>query len=199
MTGIDARRSTSATSLGATVVMDDEGRIRIPRGGAVSAALLRIGLGWLYVWGFVSQALGVGYTNDGDTWHFSFSTDAGWITSGFKTSPTEGYIGSAAGGWLNDTLLDGLPTGIEDTLWIFAMGGLGLALTLGIFSRIAGWGGLALNLIVWFATFPPENNPVLDGEHFAFGFGILLVMWLQASNYWGFGRWWRARTPAILH
>jgi len=25
------------------------------------------------------------------------------------------------------------------------------------------------------------------------------LMWLHASNYWGIGRWWRAKTPAFLH
>jgi thiosulfate dehydrogenase [quinone] large subunit len=32
-----------------------------------------------------------------------------------------------------------------------------------------------------------------------FAFILLLLMWIQASNYWGIGRWWRARTPAFLH
>jgi hypothetical protein len=31
-----------------------------------------------------------------------------------------------------------LPTGVDDFGWIFALGGLGIALTLGICSRIAG-------------------------------------------------------------
>jgi thiosulfate dehydrogenase (quinone) large subunit len=30
-------------------------------------------------------------------------------------------------------------------------------------------------------------------------FAVFLLMWLHASNYWGIGRWWRAKTPALLH
>jgi thiosulfate dehydrogenase (quinone) large subunit len=197
-----------------TVAMDAAGRIRIPRGGARTAALLRIGLGLMYLWAFISQGLGVGYTNVRSTaqpppadsaapapvvyrWTFSYDADQGWITSGFKHSPTEGYIQKNAHGPIG-TLLKDLPTGLDDFGWIFALGGLGIALTFGLFSRIAGWGGLILNLMIWFAAFPPSTNPIIDGEHMAFALSILLLMWIQASNYWGFGRWWRAHVPFWL-
>jgi thiosulfate dehydrogenase [quinone] large subunit len=86
-----------------------------------------------------------------------------------------------------------------DFLWIFAIGGLGIALTIGIAANIAGWGGLILNLMIWLATFPPSTNPLIDAEHVTFALSLLLLMWLQASNYWGIGRWWRARTPTFLN
>jgi hypothetical protein len=35
----------------------------LPRGAATSAALLRIALGLVYLWAFVAQGFGVGYTN----------------------------------------------------------------------------------------------------------------------------------------
>ena len=191
-----------------SVQMDASGRILLPRAGAVTASLLRIGLGLLYLWAFVSQGLGLGYSNVSAAeaanptanpsygWHFEEDTDAGWITSGFSTSPTEGYTGGLHG---PTSFVKDLPVGLVDFIWIFAIGGLGIALTFGIFSVIAGWGGLILNLCIWFAAFPPSNNPVLDGEHMAFALAIFLMMWLQASNHWGFGRWWRAHTPALLH
>ena len=50
-----------------------------------------------------------------------------------------------------------------------------------------------------FSTFPPSTTPIFDAEHFMFAFILLLLMWVQASNYWGIGRWWRAETPAFLH
>jgi hypothetical protein len=80
------------------------------------------------------------------------------------------------------------------------LGGLGIALTLGIAMRIAGWGGFALNIMLWFSRpFPPSGNPVIDGEHMAFAFGILLLMFLHAGNRFGLGRWWEAHTPALIH
>ena len=64
---------------------------------------------------------------------------------------------------------------------------------------IVGWGGFVLNVLIWFSNFPPSSNPILDGEHMAFALSILLLMFLQAGNYWGLGRWWRAHTPKLLH
>jgi thiosulfate dehydrogenase [quinone] large subunit len=198
---------TSGSRWTEPVAMDRDGRVQIPRAGAITAALLRLGLGFLYLWAFVSQGFGVGYTNT-DTpatasapvtygWHFSYDADNGWITSGFEHSPTGPYVDKTHGptAWV----VQNLPAGVDDFGWMFAIGGLGIALTLGICSRIAGWGGLALNLMIWFAGFPPSSNPLLDGEHMAFALSILLLMWLQASNHWGVGRWWRAHTPAFLH
>jgi thiosulfate dehydrogenase [quinone] large subunit len=54
---------TDETAERGIYVFDDAGRIRVQRGGANAAALLRIGLGFLYLWAFLEQGLGVGYTN----------------------------------------------------------------------------------------------------------------------------------------
>jgi thiosulfate dehydrogenase [quinone] large subunit len=190
-----------------TIVMDAAGRIQIPRAGARTAAILRIGIGLIYLWAFFSQGFGIGYSNQPATvkegapasyaWHFSYDASNGWISSGFKHSPSTGYVASTDGPLA--FIPQNLPTGLEDFFWMFAIGGLGIALTLGICSRIAGWGGLALNLLIWFSAFPPSNNPFFDAEHFMFAFIIFLLMWLKASNYWGVGRWWRSKTPAFLH
>jgi thiosulfate dehydrogenase [quinone] large subunit len=189
--------------------MDAAGRIRLPRAGAITLALLRIGLGLLYLWAFISQGFGVGYTNSNASkdlttapvsveygWHFDVDADNGWITSGFSHSPTEGYTSGAHG---PTSFVKDLPVGLVDFIWIFALAGLGIGLTFGIFANIAGVGGLILNVFIWFAGFPPSSNPLLDGEHMAFALAIFLMMWLQASNYWGLGRWWRAHTPVLLN
>ena len=192
------------------VTMDIEGRIRIPRPAAITAAILRIGIGLIYLWGFIAQGFGVGYTNEivnndapsptevNYEWNFTYDADNGWITSGFTHSPTEQYVDNNTDGPLAP-IPQNLPVGLDDFGWIFAIGGLGIALTLGICSRIAGWGGLILNIMIWFSTFPPSTNPLIDGEHVTFALAIFLMMWIQASNYWGFGRWWRAHTPLLLN
>jgi thiosulfate dehydrogenase (quinone) large subunit len=87
------------------VVMDDRARIRIPRGGAITVALMRIALGLVYLWAFISQAFGITYTNKATPppdapastkttyeWTFGYDADKGWITSGFDYSPTESYV-----------------------------------------------------------------------------------------------------------
>jgi len=194
-----------------TVVMDLGGRIRIPRGGAITIAVMRIALGLVYLWAFISQGFGIGYTNKATPppdapagakvtyeWTFNVDADNGWITSGFDHSPTEAFVDNNLHGPLA-FIPQNLPTGLVDFMWIFALAGLGIALTFGVFANIAGWGGFVMNIFIWLATFPPSTNPLIDGEHVTFALAILLFMWLQASNYWGVGRWWRSHTPTILN
>lgn len=186
--------------------MDAAGDVRLPRSGANVLAIMRILLGLTYLWAFFAQGFGIQYSNseidaDGNPvdygWHFDVDGDAGWISSGFSASPTEGYTGGAHGP--TAFIVQDLPVGVDDFGWIFAIGGLGFALTFGIAMRIAGWGGFALNLLIWFAGFPPSSNPVIDAEHAIFAFSLLLFMFLHAGNHWGFGRWWSAKMPGFLH
>ena len=197
-------RSPGTVRAVSTVPMDLVGRIRVPRAAAVVAALLRIGLGLAYLWAFITQELGVVYSNSAGSkaspsygWHLSYAADQGWISSAFTHSPTATYVASLHGPLA--FIPKNLPTGLDDFGWMLATGGLGIALTFGIFMGIAGWGGFVLNMLLWFSTFPPQGNPMVDGEHMAYGFGILLLMFLQAGNHIGFGRWWRHHTPPILH
>jgi thiosulfate dehydrogenase [quinone] large subunit len=188
------------------VLMDTAGDVRLTRPGANVLAIMRILLGLTYLWAFFAQGFGIQYSNsemdaDGNPvsygWHFDYDADAGWISSGFAHSPTEGYTGGAHGP--TAFIVQDLPVGVDDFGWMFAIGGLGIALTFGIAMRIAGWGGFALNLLIWFAGFPPSSNPVIDAEHAIFAFALLLFMFLHAGNHWGFGRWWTSKTPAFLH
>jgi thiosulfate dehydrogenase [quinone] large subunit len=188
-----------------TVVLDQQSGTTVSRWAADVAAVLRIGLGLLYLWAFVAGAFGIEYANSTTSatgvtsygWHFAYDSHAGWITSGFKTSPTAGFVSTLHGPLA--FIPQKLPTGLDDFLWIFALAGLGIGLTLGIFMYLAGWGGFALNVLLWFSLFPPVNNPVIDGEHMAFGVGILLLMLLHAGNRWGLGRWWCRITATWLH
>ena len=63
-----------------------------------------------------------------------------------------------------------------------------VALTPGVGMRIAGWGGFLLSILVWFSLFPPRGNPVIDGEHMAFAFSLLRLMFMRAGNRFGLGR-----------
>lgn len=164
------------------------------------AGILRIGLGLMYLWAFIAQGFGIGYTNSNGTdrgWYFSFDTANGWITSGFDHSPTAGYVSGMTGPI--GSFVQWLPNGLVDFLWLFALAGLGIALTFGIFMTIAGWGGFVLNMLIWIGGLPPSSNPIIDGEHMAFALSILLLMFLKADTRFGFGSWWRAHTPRLLN
>jgi thiosulfate dehydrogenase [quinone] large subunit len=189
-----------------TVKLDRGGRVIVPRAAAIAAALLRLALALVYLWGFITQAFGVSYTNSVTNsagkafsygWHFSYDSGMGWITSGFAHSPTAAFIGGTHGPLA--FIPKDLPTGLDDFGWMFALGGLAVALLFGICMRIAGWGGFLLNILLWFSLFPPSGNPVVDGTHTTYAFCFLLLMFLHAGNYVGLGRWWEAHTPALIH
>lgn len=191
---VTTTRAASAAPTG------DSTTLVIPRGAVIVSALFRIGLGLTYLWAFISQGFGLGFTNaqaGSYGWFFSFDASKGWISSGFQHSPTSGFIGGLHG--LASPVLQALPTGLVDFCWMFALAGLGIGLTLGICMRIAAWGGFILNVVIWLGGLPPATNPLIDAEHMAFAFGLLLMMYLQADRYWGLGNWWRANTPNWLH
>src|SRR6476646_8662847 len=84
----------------------DGGGLVLPNGVTVSAALLRVSLGLVYLWAFIAQGFGIDYANSITTaagkpvsygWHFSYDSSLGWITSGFSHSPTDAYIGNTHG------------------------------------------------------------------------------------------------------
>jgi hypothetical protein len=93
---------------------------------------------------------------------FSHDASLGWISSGFTHSPTAEFIGSTHGPLA--FISQNLPTSLDDFGWMFALGGLGIALTLGIAMRIAGWGGFALNIMLWFSLFPPRATRSSTGS-----------------------------------
>jgi thiosulfate dehydrogenase [quinone] large subunit len=95
-------------------------------------------------------------------------------------------------------IVQNLPQGLDDFGWMFAIGGLGIALTFGIFMRIAGWGGFALNILIWLSGFPPTSNPAIDGTHTIYALLLLLLMFLHAERRWGFGSWWESHLPGFL-
>jgi hypothetical protein len=95
-------------------------------------------------------------------WHFSFDSSLGWVSSGFTHSPTASYIGSTHRPLA--FIVQNLPQGLDDFGWMFAIGGLGVALTLGICMRIAGWGGFALNVLIR-RNVPITASPVSPRPH----------------------------------
>jgi thiosulfate dehydrogenase [quinone] large subunit len=203
MTNVETADNVPTTAK--TVTMDANGAIRLPLLAADVLALLRVTLGLIYLWGFIAQAFGITYTNSTTDsaghvsygWHFSFDSANGWISSGFSHSPTGAYVDKTHGPLA--FIPQNLPTGLDDVGWMFAIGGLGVALTIGIFMNIAGVGGFVLNVLLWFSTFPPSSNPVIDGTHTIYALLLVGLMALHAGNRWGLGRWWRAHTPRVLN
>jgi thiosulfate dehydrogenase [quinone] large subunit len=146
-------------------------------------AVLRIGMGWLFLWPFLDKLFGLGFTT---------APEDAWIAGG---SPTLGYLKFSTSGPLAP-IFQGL-AGNPLVDWIFMLGLLfiGLALILGIGVKIASYSGAVLVLLMWLSRLPPEHNPFLD-EHLVYMLILIGLARVQSGQWIGLGRWWSERVKA---
>ena len=150
-------------------------------------AALRIGFGLTFLWAFFDKLLALGfhtgYGQDGTLDRFG---DAAWINGG---SPTEGFLKFGADGPFKGFYNSIGGTAWADTLFMLALLGIGLALTLGIGMRVAATAGFVLYLMMWTVALPPENHPFLD-EHILGAISMVVLASYYAGDTWGFGKAW---------
>ena len=153
-------------------------------------AVLRIAFGLTFLWAFFDKLLALGFATGKDTETGVvdyFGPDA-WINGGSPTfgflnfgvspdNPFQGFFNSMAGAAWAD--------------WLFMLGllGIGLALTLGIGIRLAAIGGGLLYALMWAASLPLANNPVID-DHLIGLISLTVLALTLAGDTWGAGKQW---------
>lgn len=153
-------------------------------------AVLRIAFGLTFLWAFFDKLLALGFATgkNAETGVVDYFGPDAWINGGSPTfgflnfgvspdNPFQGFFNSMAGAAWAD--------------WLFMLGllGIGLALTLGIGIRLAAISGGLLYLMMWAASLPLANNPVID-DHLI-GLVTLIVLALTlAGDTWGAGKQW---------
>ena len=141
-------------------------------------AVLRIGIGWTFLWAFLDKAFGLGYATE---------AGAGWIDGG---SPTDGFLTFATKGPFAD-FFAGMAGSIA-VEWLFMLGllGIGLPLMLGIAVRIAAITGIVMLGMMYAAgSILPEHNPFLD-EHIINALVLAGVAIGLRGYRLGLGRFW---------
>ena len=128
--------------------------------------ILRILLGWSFLWAFLDKFFGLGFATcrASDSSDIDFFCDAAMIKGG---SPTYGYLnfatqGSHTGG-LFDWMAPSAPDSINfaDVLFMAALLLGGVALMAGIATKTAAYGGAVLMAFMFFAgDVWPTNNPI---------------------------------------
>lgn len=168
-----------------TVVVETQAQVALRYVGAV----IRIALGWVFLWAFLDKAFGLG--------HETLSEDA-WVNGG---QPTAGFLGNATSGPFAD-FYQGL-AGQAWVDWIFMVGllGIGLALILGIGMRIAAVAGAIMLVLMWTAVLPPANNPFMD-DHLIYALVLVALALGNSGRTLGLGAWWQntrlvQRWPAL--
>ena len=152
---------------------------------ARALAVLRIAFGLTFLWAFVDKLLALGFSTGYDeTGRLDRFGDAAWING---ASPTEGFLKFGADGPFQGFYNSIAGAALVDWLFMLGLLGIGLALTLGIATRLACAAGALLYLMMWTVVLPPENNPVLD-DHILGAISLVVLALLNAGDTWGLGR-----------
>jgi thiosulfate dehydrogenase (quinone) large subunit len=161
---------------------------------AVIIAILRLVIGFAFLWAFLDKSFGFGYLTP---------SKSAWIHGG---SPTKGYLRSVAVGPMESTFHDWAGQAWVDWLFMIGLAGIGVALLLGIAMRLAALAGIIMLALMWVAEWPLHKvtssgdpsmsyNPILN-QHVFLVLILLALAATYAGNTWGLGRRW-ARIPLV--
>ena len=159
-------------------------------------AVLRIGFGLTFLWAFFDKLLALGFATgkSAETGVVDYFGPDAWVNGG---SPTFGFLSF---GVPEDNPMREFFNGIAgdawaDWLFMIGLAAIGLALVLGIGLRPAAITGGALYVMMWLASLPLENNPVLD-DHLLGAATLVVLALTLAGDTWGLGKVW-ARTRLV--
>jgi thiosulfate dehydrogenase [quinone] large subunit len=141
------------------------------------AAAIRLSLGWIFLWAFLDKLFGLGHeTKSAQAWINGGSPTNGFLKMGAEGPFADFYHGIAGATWAN---------------WLFMIGlaGIGTALILGIFMRIAAASGALMLVLMWTVVLPPDNNPFMD-DHIIYALVLVLLALLGAGRFFGLGGAW---------
>ena len=146
----------------------------------VGLGMLRLGFGWALFWSGIDKVFGLGFA----------TTPEQSVLA--EVSPTKGFLlyGLQADAPAAALLKPLVGNPVADALFLLATVGAGLALLLGVGTRVASIGGGVLMLNLWFASLPLEYNPFLD-QHLFYAVAALSVLAFDSGRYLGLGNAWR--------
>lgn len=143
-------------------------------GAVLPLAILRILLGFMFLWAFFDKMFGLGY---------STTSQNAMMNGG---SPTRGFLQ-----YRSETLSAlGDFFAVTDVIIMAAFLLLGLALILGIGMKIATIGGTLLLIMMYIGVFPPDTNPLID-YHIIYIFLLLAIYLANAGDFLGMGKQWK--------
>jgi len=156
----------------------------------------RILIGWIFLWAFLDKLFGLGFTTcrDKETFDVEVMCEKAWLQGG---AITKGYLGSSSGPFADFFIKLG---DFRVTDWFFMIGllGIGLALILGIGTKIAAWCGAAMLALMYASHAWPFSgdlgltNPFID-EHVIYAVAGLGIVFVELKHQAiGLGNWWRS-------
>lgn len=159
------------------------------RTGWTLLSIARIALGFYFLWPFLDKLIGLGFSvcrQEDDS--IEVMCERAWLSGG---AVTQGYLGSATGPFAD------FYQGLADqrwTDWAFMIGllGIGLALILGIGTKVAAWAAPAMLLMMYTSHLWPTTNPFLD-DHIIMALAIPAIVLVELEHQSiGLGKAWRS-------
>jgi len=157
------------------------------KGGRIWA-LLRIGIGWTFLWAFLDKTFALGFATgrNAETGAIDYFGDAAWING---ASPTEGYLAFGTKGPFAEFFQGLAGAAWLDWAFMLSLALIGTALILGIGVRLAAIGGIIWMAMMYVSAIWPDNNPFMD-DHVLIAVVLVGLAYVGAGRYFGFGRWW---------
>ena len=146
--------------------------------------ILRVLMGWMFLWAFVDKLLGLGFATCRDTvtQTVTYMCSSAWLKGG---SPTTGFLKFAVKGPFTDYFHSLIGNPMIDWLFMIGLVSIGLTLLFGVLVRLGSLAGVIMMLLMYAAgSIWPTNNPFLD-DHIIYA--VLLIGISQ--NYPGWFRW----------
>lgn len=158
--------------------------------------ILRIGMGWTFLWAFLDKTFGLGFATcrDAKTMVVDVMCQKAWVNGG---SPTLGFLKFGTKGPLAEFFQGLAGNAIVDNLFMAGMLLIGLALILGIGVRIASYSGILMFTLMYLSAMLPENNVFLD-EHIMYSVMMVGFLFTNAGDYLGLGKKW-SQTKLVQH
>jgi len=159
--------------------------------------VLRIALGFVFLWAFTDKVLGLGFSTcrDKASGAVDMLCDKAWLMGG---SPTAGFLKFGTHGPLADTFASLAGNGIVDWLFMLGLLGVGTGLVLGILTRLSVWSGATMMILMYAAAMPPENNPLID-DHIIYALVLLTFLYMPVGEWYGFGKRWAMHDAVKKH
>jgi thiosulfate dehydrogenase [quinone] large subunit len=138
--------------------------------------VLRLLMGWLFLWPFLDKLLGLG---------FATPRESAWIAGG---SPTAGFLGFATRGPLAPVFQGLAGSPVVDWLFMLGLLATGVSLLLGLAVPIGAMAGALMMVLMWLSRLPPENNPFVD-EHIIYIVILIGLARVGAGEWMGLDVW----------
>lgn len=167
------------------------------RTGWAFLSLTRIAIGFVFFWAFLDKLFGLGFstcrtTAEDGTYTIDVMCEKAWISGGRMT---EGYLAGSSGPFA-EFFADLGKQAWTDWPYMIGLAGIGLALMLGIGTKVAMiTGPIMLGMMYVSHSWPGQGgnttNPFVD-DHMVQALAIIGIVLVELTyQSIGLGKWWR--------